>query len=278
MSDVVFWLHSNWLVGPLGLAALMLGSWLVSLYLRDASIADIVWGLGFVWMAWASLLAGDRTSPRGWLLVALTTVWGLRLAGYLLWRKWGHGEDPRYAALRQRSGPRFWLTSLGTVFGLQGLLIWLVSLPVQRALARGEPLGSVDALGVLTWAVGLFFEGVGDWQLARFKANPKNAGRVCDRGLWRYTRHPNYFGDCLVWWGLWLVSFAGGAGLWTIVSPLVMSWLLVRVSGVALTEQRMAARSEEYRKYMQRTSAFLPWPPRKELAEAGEPPAAAPPP
>lgn len=244
------------------LGALMGGTWLVSLWLRDASIADIVWGLGFLAVAWMSLALAASASPRGWLLATLTTVWGLRLAGYLLRRKWGKGEDPRYAALRQRTGAAFGRKSLWLVFGLQGLLIWIVSLPVQRAIPRGGALGVLDAAGVLVWLAGFFFESVGDWQLARFKARPEHAGRVCDRGLWRYTRHPNYFGDFLVWWGLWLIAFAGGAGLWTVISPLLMSWLLIRVSGVALLEASLSQRSEEYRRYMRRTSAFFPWPPR----------------
>lgn len=262
-------LENGLVLSALGLAVLMLGSWLVSLYLRDASIADILWGLGFVWAAWASLLATETPRDRSWLLAVLTTIWGLRLAGYLLWRKWGRGEDPRYAALRARDTARFWLTSLWLVFGLQGLLIWLVSLPVQRAVAAGQPLSVLDGVGVLIWAIGFLFESVGDCQLARFKANPANRGRVCDRGLWRFTRHPNYFGDFLVWWGLWLLSPAGGAGLWTVFAPLLMSWLLIRVSGVALTERRLAERSAEYRDYIERTSAFIPWWPRQDQAEAG---------
>jgi steroid 5-alpha reductase family enzyme len=263
-------MEMTWLWTALALAGLMFASWLVSLPLRDASIADIVWGLGFVLVAWTSLLAASHVGERGWLLAGLTTIWGLRLAGYLLWRKWGQPEDPRYAALRERSGPRFWLTSLGIVFGLQGLLIWLVSLPLQMAIPRGGPLRLVDGAGLGLWVVGFLFESVGDWQLARFKAQPANAGRVCDRGLWRYTRHPNYFGDFLVWWGLWLLALGGGADVWTIVSPLLMSWLLIRVSGVVLTERRLAQRSEAYRRYMQRTSRFFPWPPRKESAEASD--------
>lgn len=278
MADISGSVPSAGVLSALVLTSLMLGSWLMSLCLRDASIADIVWGLGFVLVAWTSLMVADNPGPREWLLVGLTTIWGLRLAGYLLWRKWGQREDPRYATLRQRSGPRFWWTSLGSVFGLQGLIIWLVSLPLQRAIPRGGSLGLVDGVGVLLWGIGFVFESVGDWQLARFKAQPANVGRVCDRGLWRYTRHPNYFGDCLVWWGLWSVSVAGGAGLWTIISPLVMTWLLVRVSGVALTERRMAERSEEYRRYMQRTSAFFPRPPRKEPAEVDAANAVPPPP
>jgi steroid 5-alpha reductase family enzyme len=263
MAELFFWVDNVALASALVLAGLMFGSWLVSLLRRDASLADIVWGLGFVAVAWTSLLVAGSRSDRAWALSGLTTIWGLRLASYLLWRKWGQGEDPRYAELRQRGGKRFWLKSLWIVFGLQGLLIWLVSLPVQRAIARGQPLGPLDAVGILLWVIGFLFESIGDWQLARFKADPAHAGRVCDRGLWRYTRHPNYFGDFLVWWGLWLLSAMGGAGLWTILSPLVMSWLLLRVSGVALTERRLAERSEAYRLYMQRTSAFFPWPPRE---------------
>jgi steroid 5-alpha reductase family enzyme len=203
--------------------------------------------------------SGDRAA----LALALTLLWGLRLGGYLLWRNAGHGEDPRYQAMRRHWGARFPLVSLVTVFALQGVLMWFVSLPVQVAIASTPtPFGALDALGALLFAIGLGFESVGDLQLARFKADPANAGRVMDRGLWRYTRHPNYFGDCLVWWGLFAIALATPAGVFTVLSPVAMTFLLLRVSGVALLERSIVKRRPEYRDYIERTSAFVPLPPR----------------
>lgn len=246
------------------IAAAMVCLWLVSLTLKNASIADAAWGAGFAMTAWASLALAERPTPRAWLLVALTTIWGLRLAGYLLWRNWGEPEDRRYAAMRRASGPRFWLTSLLTVFLLQGALMWFISLPLQLAIARRAPapLGWLDLAGLLLWTTGFLFETVGDYQLARFKGDPQNAGQVLDRGLWRLTRHPNYFGDFCVWWGLYLIAAAGGAA-WTIASPLVMSYLLLKVSGATLLERTIADRRPDYAAYQARTNAFFPGPPRR---------------
>ncbi len=175
--------------------------WLVSLVVRDASIVDMTWGAGFVLIAWIAYFLGGGASPRRMLMTALVTVWGLRLSAYLTWRNMGKGEDYRYRAMREKYGSRFPLVSLGTVFLLQGTILWVVSLPVQAA--QREPLPAsltwLDFAGVAVWAAGLFFEAVGDAQLARFKRDPESAGKVMDRGLWRYTRHPNYFGDFLVW-------------------------------------------------------------------------------
>jgi steroid 5-alpha reductase family enzyme len=247
-----------------GIAA-MLVLWLVSLARRDVSIVDLCWGPGFAWLtAVAFTLAGDPTL-RGRLLLVLVSIWGLRLGSYLLWRNWGAGEDARYARMRRHHGARFPWISLATVFGLQAVLQWFVSLPLQLAqLAPGaRPLGGFDALGVALFATGLFFESVGDAQLARFKSDPANHGRVMDRGLWRYTRHPNYFGDCLVWWGLFAIAAATPAGPWTIASPLLMTFLLLRVSGVALLERSLVRTRPAYREYIERTSAFFPRPPRE---------------
>lgn len=245
-------------------AGCMLAMWLLSLALRDASIVDIFWGAGFVVIAVATFgWTNDGSSPRRALVTALVGLWGLRLAGYLFWRNAGHGEDPRYQAMRRHFGPRFAWISLVTVFGLQGVLMWIVSLPVQLTQAApGGPLGPLDALGSLLFAVGLAFEAIGDFQLARFKADPANAGRVMDRGLWRYTRHPNYFGDFCVWWGLFAIALGGPLGLWSIVGPLVMSLLLMRVSGVPMLERSIHKRRPDYVAYAQRTSPFFPRLPR----------------
>jgi steroid 5-alpha reductase family enzyme len=197
------------------------------------------------------------------LLAVLTTVWGIRLAGYITWRKRREpGEDYRYVALRERHPELFWLVSLNSVFLLQGALVWIVSLPLQVAAGQDDPLGALDAIGVACWAVGLCFETVGDAQLARFKADPGSRGQVMDRGLWRYTRHPNYFGDFMVWWGLYLIALSTGGAWWTVVSPLAMSVLLIRVSGKDRLERGMAERRPGYRDYVARTSGFVPLPPR----------------
>jgi len=245
-------------------AVCMLAMWLLSLALRDASIVDIFWGLGFVAIAVSTYLwTNDGGSARRELIVALVSLWGLRLAVFLLWRNAGRGEDPRYAAMRRYWGARFWWVSLFTVFALQGCLMWIVSFPVQLGQAApGGSLGALDAVGVALFALGLSFEAVGDWQLARFRADPANAGRVMDRGLWRYTRHPNYFGDCCVWWGLFVVALSTPYGVWSVVGPALMSFLLLRVSGVALLERSIQRRRPDYAEYAKRTSAFFPRPPR----------------
>jgi steroid 5-alpha reductase family enzyme len=246
------------------IAVLMLVTWLVSLPLRNASIVDLIWGFGFVLVAWAVRLTVDGNSARQWLLVAMVTLWGLRLSAYLTWRNHGNGEDYRYKAMRKHWGARFWWVSLFTVFALQGILMWTVSLSVQLGQVPDDPgLGVLAAIGVVVWAVGLAFEAVGDAQLARFKAEPANAGTVMDRGLWRYTRHPNYFGDCCVWWGITLVAIESGLGAVGIVGAVVMTVLLRRVSGVTLLEKSLKKRRAGYDEYIARTSPFIPRPPKR---------------
>lgn len=245
-------------------ALLMSGTWLLSLRMRDVSIIDPVWGLAFAVVAVAAALVADGDAGRRALLVTLTAVWGLRLFAHLAWRRRGHGEDPRYAAMRARNPETFARRSLVTVFGLQAALVVVVSLPVQMGQVPGSPgLGVLAAAGAAVWLVGLVFETVGDLQLARFRARPDSRGRVLDTGLWRYTRHPNYFGDFLVWWGLFLVAAESGVW-WTVAGPVVMSVLLMRVSGVTLLERDIAARRPGYAAYARRTSAFFPRPPRRE--------------
>jgi steroid 5-alpha reductase family enzyme len=253
------------LTAAVTILVLMLATWLLSLVLRNASIVDIVWGLGFVLVAWAVRLTVDEgLAARQWLLVAMTTVWGLRLSGYLWWRNHGAGEDYRYRAMRKRWGSRFPIVSLATVFAFQGLMMWVVSLPVQLGQADDTPdLGWIAAVGVAVWLLGIVFETVGDAQLARFKADPANAGTVMDRGLWRYTRHPNYFGDACVWWGIALVAAETGSGAWGIIGAVLMTVLLRRVSGVTLLEKSLVKRRAGYTEYVARTSAFIPRPPKR---------------
>ncbi len=251
------------LVAGASITLLMLVTWLVSLALRDASIVDPVWPLGFVLVAWVVHSVADGNSARRWLIVAMVTIWGLRLSAHLAWRKHGEPEDFRYRAMREHWGPRFPLVSLVTVFVLQGVLMWIVALPVQLGQVPHNPgLGPLAAGGVLVWAVGFAFETVGDAQLARFKADPSSAGQVMDRGLWRYTRHPNYFGDACVWWGIALVAAESGLGAIGIIGAIVMTVLLRRVSGVPMLERSMAKRRPGYSEYVARTSPFVPRPPR----------------
>ena len=235
--------------------------WCLSLALRDASIVDIWWGPGFALIS----LVSFALAPEGnALATGITVLWGLRLGAYLLARNAGHGEDPRYQAMRRHHGARFPLVSLATVFALQGVLMWFVSLPVQVANHGGAgPAPVTAALGFGLWALGLFFETVGDLQLSRFRAEPASQGQVMDRGLWRYTRHPNYFGDACAWWGIWLVCLGAPGAAWTVLSPAVMTFFLLRISGVALLERSIGKRRPEYVEYQRRTSAFIPLPPKQ---------------
>jgi steroid 5-alpha reductase family enzyme len=239
--------------------------WLVSLRIRDVSIVDVYWGPGFALIAALCFELTPEGAPvRKLLVTALAFLWGARLGLYLFWRNHGRGEDPRYGAMRARHGEKFARVSLVTVFGLQALLMWFISLPLQVAQVSPVPAGltPLDLIGAVLWAVGIFFEAAGDWQLARFKADPANGGRVMDRGLWRYTRHPNYFGDFLVWWGFFLIACATPIGWRMFPSPLLMSYFLMRVSGVPLLERSLSRRKPAYREYVERTSAFFPRPPR----------------
>jgi steroid 5-alpha reductase family enzyme len=239
--------------------------WLVSLAVRDASIVDIAWGPAFVAIAVVAYRIGDGAPARGRLLLALVALWGLRLGGYLAWRNLGRGEDFRYRRMREHWGARFAWVSLFTVFLLQAALAWVVSLPIQLAMASPIParLGWLDAAGAAVFAIGFLFESLGDLQLARFKADPANAGTVLDSGLWGWTRHPNYFGDFLVWWGLFLIALATPRGYGSLIGPLLMSWLLMRVSGVPMLERALRRKRPGYDDYRRRVPAFFPRPPAR---------------
>jgi steroid 5-alpha reductase family enzyme len=241
-------------------AGLMLSVWLLSLVRRDASIVDTFWGLGFVLIAGVGCAIGEGYGTRRILITALTAMWGLRLASHIFRRNKGKGEDFRYGAMRARHGKRFPVVSLYSVFAVQGLLMWVISLPLQICETARVPakLTWLDWAGAIVWLIGFAFESIGDLQLARFKAEPKNKGKVMDRGLWRYTRHPNYFGDALLWWGFFLIALSTPSGVWTVISPLIMTALLMKVSGVALLEKTLIKTKPEYRDYVRRTSAFFP--------------------
>jgi steroid 5-alpha reductase family enzyme len=244
---------------------MMFGVWVLSLIKRDASIVDVFWGLGFVVVAWLTFLQADGYLGRKILITLLTTLWGLRLAMHILIRDWGHGEDRRYQAWRAQYGARFWWVSLFTVFGLQGVLLWAISLILQVGQMSAIParLVILDFLGTIVWTVGFIFEAVADWQLYRFKADPENKGKVMKKGLWAYSRHPNYFGESLIWWGLFLITLATPGSFWTVISPMVITFLLLKVSGVTLLEKTIVDSRPEYRDYIESTSSFIPRLPRK---------------
>lgn len=252
------------LLGPAlwGLAwtcALAALTWLVSLLRRDASIVDRVWSLLIVGAGFAYAQALQPVEPRTTIVLALALVWALRLAGYITWRNWGTGEDKRYVEIRKRNAPGFALKSLYLVFGLQAVLAWLVSASLLAAVASDHPLGVLDTFGAALMLFGIVYEALADFQLARFKGDGRNKGRVFDRGLWRHTRHPNYFGEFCVWWGAYAIALSAG-GWWAFVSPLVMSVLLLKVSGVTLLDKDLGGRGPEYREYIRTTNAFFPGP------------------
>ncbi|MEA2167737.1 MAG: hypothetical protein QOF76_1037 [Solirubrobacteraceae bacterium] len=242
--------------------ALLLITFAISVPLADVSIVDISWGLAFVTAGWVAAAVAGGDPDRTRLMLVMVTLWGGRLAAYIALRKTKHpGEDPRYTAMRKRAD-NFVLVSLFKVFLLQAVLAWIVSLPlIAIAACDDHGLGPLAYAGVGLWAVGLFFETVGDAQMSRYKADPANKGTVMDSGLWRYTRHPNYFGDFCVWWGLFALGLDAG-GWWAFASPLIMSALLMRVSGKGLLEKNMAGRPG-YQEYVARTSGFFPLPPRR---------------
>lgn len=238
--------------------------WLVSLVLKNSSIVDIFWGTGFVIASWIYFaMSPDGFIVRKLLICLLVTIWGFRLSIHILLRNWGKPEDFRYQRWRNESGESWWWRSWIRVFLLQGVLLWIISAPllVAQRSALPDRLIFLDYLGAVIWLVGFFFETMGDLQLANFKSDPKNKGQVMKSGVWKYSRHPNYFGNSTQWWGYYLIAAAAG-GWWTIFSPILMTFFLVRVSGVALLEKTMKSRPM-YNEYIQRTSAFIPWFPRK---------------
>jgi steroid 5-alpha reductase family enzyme len=260
-----------------GLVVLLAAStlvWAASVRRHDASIADIAWGPGFALVGWLYCIRLDGVEWRRLLLAALITAWGLRLAVHIHRRHRGKGEDPRYGAMRRGHGDAFWWRSLIIVFWLQAALVWFVSLPIFAVARSAGPPGLTvaDVAGLLLFMVGFAFESVADLQLERFKARPSNRGRVLDTGLWRYSRHPNYFGDALLWWGVYVIATSVPGGWLTVASPLVMTALLLRVSGVSLLEPSLKASKPGYQDYIERTPAFVPWFPRPKKPSGGTAP------
>jgi steroid 5-alpha reductase family enzyme len=242
----------------LGLCALIgLGGWLHSLRHDDVSGVDSLWSLMFLAVAATYFLMASNPGGRAVLVLLFVAAWSIRLSWYITRRNHGEGEDHRYQAIRANNEPGFRFKSLYIVYGLQAFLAWFIALPLVAAMSGDAPLGWLDAAGVVLWLTGMFFEVVGDKQLKDFRADAGNKGKVLDTGLWRYTRHPNYFGESVLWWGFFLLAVAAG-GWWTILSPLLMTVLLLRVSGVALLEKDIADRRPAYAEYIRRTNAFLP--------------------
>lgn len=256
-------LWTFWLTG-LGLS--WLGStllWLYSLRSKDASVIDIFWGPGFLLLALCYAVSSGDVGPRGWLVLVLVALWGLRLAAHIAIRSRGAGEDPRYRKWRAEHGERWWWRSYLQVFLLQTVLLNLVGLPLLFALSTpgASPFGAWDLVGLTLWLVGFLFEALADYQLLRFKRDPANRGAVLDAGLWRFSRHPNYFGEMLLWWGFGSFSLAAG-GILGLAGSALITLLLLAVSGVTLLERTILESKPHYRDYVRRTSAFVPWKPR----------------
>ena len=253
---------SPFFAAALALFGLAVALWLASLALRDSSIVDVFWGPLIAFGVLVAYFVAGGGTPRAQLSLLLVLIWAARLALYLGWRNVGHGEDPRYLAFRQRFGRRYWLISLGYVFLLQASIAWVVVLPLLAAVsAPPTALGLLDVLGILLFVFGFLFETVADLQLARFRRDRGNRGAVLETGLWRYTRHPNYFGEFCLWWGLGLIGLAAGAW-WALAGPALLSYLLLRVSGVTMLERTIVDRRPAYARYRRQTNAFFPGKPK----------------
>lgn len=254
-----------WIRALLVILILMTILWVISIFIKNVSIVDLFWGFGFVLTAGFYYLFTDGNPSRNITLLLLVAAWGLRLSVYLAWRNIGKGEDFRYREFRKKYGEnRYWWVSFFQTFLLQGVLMWLISAPLLGAMFYREQAfpGIIDIAGILLWCIGIIFETGGDLQLAKFRSNPANKGKVLDTGFWRYTRHPNYFGDSAVWWGYGLICIASGS-YFPVLGSVMMTALIIKVSGVALLEKSLAEQKPQYRDYIARTSAFIPWFPKK---------------
>jgi steroid 5-alpha reductase family enzyme len=239
--------------------------WIWSIFIRNVSIVDIFWGFGFVVVNVIYAYMSGELNARKILILTLVSIWGIRLVIYLAIRNIGKGEDFRYQEFRRNYGPkRYWWFSFFQTFLLQGVLIMIISLPLLgiHSSATSGDLNVLDYLGILVWIIGFTFETVGDFQLARFKKNIKNKGKVLNKGFWKYTRHPNYFGDSAVWWAYGIFSIAAGS-YWQIIGSIIMTLLIIKISGVSLLEKTLKDTKPQYRDYIQKTNSFFPWFPKK---------------
>ena len=248
---------SLWIQGLYALLVFGAIGWLVGLLKEDVSIVDSMWSVMFLIAAIVYVLNANPFGPRAALIVVLVAIWAARLSVYITARNHGKGEDYRYKRIRANNSPNFGFKSLYIVFGLQGFLAWIISLPLLAAATGQTQVGLFDYAGIALWLVGFTFEAVSDYQLARFKSRSNSNREVFRSGLWRYTRHPNYFGNFCIWWGFYLIA-VGAGGWWSIVSPVLMSFLLLKVSGVAMLERDIADRRPGYRDYVMTTNAFFP--------------------
>jgi len=244
-------------------------TWILSLIKKDVSIVDSIWSLFFLFGSLTAYFYLDQPSFAHTLLILLVTIWAVRLSAYITRRNLGEDEDKRYQDIRERYSPNFKFKSLFIIFIFQATLAAIIALPLVYTLSQAAEINLIYGAGVFLWLIGFIFEAVGDAQLAAFKRNNSKEGAVMDKGLWRYTRHPNYFGECCLWWGYYLIALSAG-GWWTIISPVIMTWLLLRFSGVALLEKDIVERRPAYRDYIQRTSAFFPMPVKKNSSEWAE--------
>jgi steroid 5-alpha reductase family enzyme len=231
--------------------------WIISLYRNNVTHVDSMWSLFFVLSGFTYASQTVELTARTVIVMTLLIIWAVRLFVYLTWRNWNPHEDHRYAEIRRNNSPGFAVKSIYIIFGLQAMLAWVISLPILGAISSDKPINTLDMLGVTVFTFGFIWETIADWQLIAFKRNPANKSKVLNTGVWRYSRHPNYFGECCVWWGFYLIALAAGAW-WAIPSAVLMTFLLLKVSGVSLLEKDIAERRPEYVDYSKSTNAFIP--------------------
>lgn len=249
---------SNYFDSLLAMLIFALLGWVISLVRKKVSHVDSMWSLFFLIAGLIVSYCSTPLTSRAWVVMTLLLLWSIRLAVYIAWRNKGH-EDARYQVIRENNEPYFWLKSIYIVFALQALLAGVVSMVLFVAIQSQLTFSSLDTIATSLVMFGLVWEIIADWQLTSFKQNPENAGKVLESGLWRYSRHPNYFGECCVWWGFYLFALAAGAW-WSIISPMLMTLLLLKVSGVSLLESTINNRRPEYAEYIKKTNAFIPGP------------------
>lgn len=255
--------HELFYIPVLAVFVYMTFLFVIAVIKRDNSIVDIGWGIGFIIVALLTFFTTGSYMPRQIVITALVIAWGSRLSGHIYMRNKGKPEDFRYASWRKRWGKFFYIRSFFQIYMLQGLLLLIISVPVIIINACScTGLLPLDLIGIAVWLFGFFFEAVGDQQLKAFLKDPKSRGKVMDKGLWKYTRHPNYFGEATMWWGIFLISMAPRYLWWNIISPLTITFLLLLVSGVPMLEKKMM-KDRKYREYARKTSKFFPWFPKR---------------
>jgi steroid 5-alpha reductase family enzyme len=251
------------LLSALILIIFMIIAFIVGTLKKDNSVIDVFYGLGYIVLIWSGLFLSNTFPPRKIIITSLVTLWGLRLAIYILIRNWGKPEDYRYQAIRKKMGNNVVLKSFGRIYMFQGLIIFLVGFPELFATTSvNMKVSWLDLVGTLTWILGFYFEAVGDFQLRRFLKNPVNKGKILDQGLWKFTQHPNYFGEVTMWWGLYLMVINVPWGFVTIFGPIIINFMIIKVSGVRLLNKRFE-KDDKYTDYKKKTSAFIPWFPKK---------------